>query len=530
MKNRVGWIFLLTLSVAIGVLAPLRVTRQNHPNLLHWEVSGIAYDLPFEHLCSPNPVAGFEHGTENATEQRYSSVFYSAPTKLLYGTFDPFSAHRLISCLLYALMCLFLALAFLVLRMDSALAAFGLVYFGLHPMVVSHLFQAKLSLTCFTWLALCLLILALDLRQPSGAAPKSAKTKKFLGWISLAAPLLTVSAYECYTGLRPVALTFAAFSALYLFIRRRRQLITFAIMFVPALTLLRALHPTMRFDLSIFSGRSEGPFNGGGRAAFDFFKVIPDRLRETIGYLSWPVEGRFDSEHIGGHLDMIVAVAVGIVILCLCLRRTTVATAVRNRGWLLLWLAGLLLVSFLIPLLSNTPVRAHRQFGIYFGAAVLMLLIYDALTKFSSWSRRGIETIAVAAALALLLIRIPALMAFEEPANRNAPDFLANLQQLKDAQLPLDFPADTWLRICDTASRPHQYTGWHSLLYGSGYACRAKIRGEILSCKPGPQPEAILIERSNNAPLRITYPAAPEGAGALPQTAAEPGKFRENTS
>jgi len=433
------------------------------------------------------------------------SVFYAIPTKLFYSTHDPYTIHRVITCVFFAASLVLLALAAYYLGLGVATGAAVIVYLGSHPMLVSNVFQAKLVVTSIAWcsLATLLFVKVEQVRLVSGNRPPSRALKFF----ALAAPMVSVLSYECYTGTRVLGVGFWGLAFLYVGLTSWRLLPLLGGSTAASLAVLKWMHPGMSLNLGIFAGRGEGPFGSEGEQRVGLFDLLLSRLSECQGYfLKWVDPIHFDSEGVGSHFDQIVVLVVlSILAGIACIASADFRKSAARFRWVFFFTGFLLLGSAVIPLFSDTGVRAHRQFGIYFFLPLLIAVLITLLEHAHRVSKVVFTLAALGVVGFLSYGRIPAVLFWPTGMFLNTePDLMANFNQLRSFTNENLLPTHSQLRVCDQSDLPHSHMAWNSILYASGMACRLGVEQLDLNCDSCEETPCVrIVHSSESMPLEI---------------------------
>lgn len=486
---------LIILGVLIAAAVTSRMRWSANPQFLLWEVSGITYDQPFQIMCSSNILDGLESHTDNAAEQRYSSVLYALPAKLLSGVHDPYSIHRAVSSAFFFILLVGLALAVRAGNFSLPLGLFLLTFLGTHPMIISLLYQQKLVLTSAVWIALvfALAIFSLTGRQHGVSG------RRFMVFYSVLAPLLALASYETYTGARVLGLSFWMFSLVVSLTGGWIPILAFCGATGLGLSIMKLLHPLAGLNLGIFAGRGEGPFTPTGDSKESLYQLFMQRLPECSGYFASIVRDtpiHFDSEGVGSHLDQLIFIAVILVLTLLQMHKESVRRALFEYRWIALLALGFLSASLLIPMFSPTFVRAHRQFGTYFSLAFVFAILCNAVLRSGKKMRVLLNSLLVCGSIYYAGMRIPAILEFRHTHLSVNAELIDNFYQLQNISRSLSAEPVRFIRVCDRFERPHSYTHWNSILYSSGIACQTSAERLELGCeKPQDSIPRLLISR-----------------------------------
>jgi hypothetical protein len=488
----------VVVALAVAISIGTRLLWINNPGFFMWEMSGISYDMSFENLCSERLLAGLDGPTDNAAEQRYSSALYMVPTKLLYNVYDPYTVHRSVALSLYALFCLLSAFCVYAWWHSLPLAVLFVSYLTTHPLVVSNLFQHKLVVASLVWCALSVLFITMLERVRVQKVSETPPRELRIYWLLALTPFMIILGYESYAGTRVLAVGWWLLLFMYSLTRGTRSIFLYLCSTGLSGLLLKMLHPLMEFNLGVFSGRGEGPFErSSGKPQGQIWTWFLDRISESAQYISWPrAIIDFDSEHIGSHLDQAIALAVLACIAAFsCLSSARFRATVWRARWAFFLLGSLLIGSFLIPLFSNTGIRAHRQFGIYVYLTALIYLFAVLIAQEFRLLSRLINVLAVVACFYILPPRIQALSTIWEHQVylREKAVFLRLSEHAVDLKRAnIQIPN---ILICETDSIQLGHTHWTSILYSSRLPCVIGAQNLKMGCS---------VDGMNGAILKIT--------------------------
>jgi hypothetical protein len=487
------WVFqailLACVATAISIIVVSRLTWSSNPNFFFQESHGIAYNHPLTlgTLCDANPLAGLEGPLANVTDHRSSSLIYAVPSKLLAESVNLYTVHRIINGTLYALLLALLASLGLAMKFSLPMTLFLLIYYGLSEQALSLLFEAKLTLSSAVWLAWTILLFVLLnnslLRQK----------KSFYLYLFLV-PITAALSYETYCVSRPLAVTYWLFIPLWLACHRHQwpliglQLVIFILSSTFSYFLLKLLHPGIRFDLSLFEGRTESIVRGDGEVRSEWLETIWARIQELPYLFRWPNHSLFVSEgpYEAGWLEIWIALFVlSLLVLVISLsrkHRANIKEALHCNASVIGLTLILSLVALVVPLASTTFIRGHRFFGLYLTSTFLTVILGDILIKKGGfWIKWILIYCSLAATAATLIHRVPLVAHWSPPQHYTLEHFHDLLSQLSKLEPPEDFnpaPEGVEVRVCDLKNRPDWEHSWNAALYVSRFGC--KIRGERL--------------------------------------------------
>lgn len=487
-----------------------RLLWSTNPDFFRMEFYGAAYLGPvtLADLCNPNPFAGLESQMSNVTDQRSYSLIYSIPTKVFASFAEALTIHRILSFLLYLTTLIFLVRIGQALELSSIFILFLLSYYGFSEQLLSYLFECKLTLSSVAWLAGALYLFAKNEEY------LKAKSRSALFTTSLI-PLITVLAYETYCVSRPIALAYWFLAGLLNFSSFNQQKQPLIKIFfsssVIACLLFHLAHPGVKFDLSLFEGRTESVVGHLGGIKPDWISTIKDRIAELPKLAAWPKHSVFISEsfnHCGWLEVWIALITIGISSLVLVRneKRKLYGLYFRNHRWLILCLVLIMAVSFLTPIFSTKFIRGHRFFGLYLASTILLVTWAEALLRAApSWLSKIILCLALIASSLTLIHRTPLIYKYKAPSSNDSEGLKQLVSDLKSLALPDNFSTHNehkLLLLCDQKTPQLWAHSWHAALYFSGLGCRLKstrLRFLAVKCDcTKVSNEGICLTRSQN--------------------------------
>lgn len=489
--NRPSIVVLSLLITTITLLVGSRLLMSVNPNYMFQEQYGLAYNFAprLGALCDPNPLAGLEGPTSNVTDQRSLSLLYVVPTKLFRHSFDLYSLHRIIGVIFFG------ATLFALLGLASTLglsflpSALLIATVGLSTQLISYLYESKLTITSTAWFATtlwCIAALERSLRE------ERHRRAAFLFFIF---PILAAFSYETYTVSRPLAVVVLLLIGGYRLwcADTRGHRLKFATLFMLSTALaggiLRALHPGIRFDQTLFEGRTESLVTPRGELFHAWKETISTRVSEIPAIFNWS-PNYFSSETASeaGSLELWLALLIVTFVTVLVISgpslRTREAIEQHRRFYLILFLLSG--VALTIPLLSITYIRGHRLFGLYIILPIFLSALIAALRS------SELRTVRIGAAIfslgcigVLFVARIPLVLGWSPPAHFTLPYAKETIEALKTLPLPEHFsptPDSVLVRVCDQANPPSWEHFWNAALYVSDYGCRVGGATTRLDC------------------------------------------------
>lgn len=487
-KNFLTALILVVLPLSLIVGSRMRWSA--NPDYFRMEFYGLAYNttVPLSALCDPNPLAGLRGPMSNVTDQRSFSLLYALPTKLLRPFVDPLTTQRALSVSLYIAALVFLAASLTLLDVRLSLLLFAVGYFGASEQFLSYIFEYKLTLSSVAWLAGALLLFF-------AAVDSTAKERGNALLLAALIPPVSVSAYETYCVSRPLAVVYWGTGLLFVLFSAvpRKRIAAGAYLVSTALSciLLKAVHPGMRFDQTLFEGRTESIVALNGHISTGSFKVLKTRLGESAALFKWPRHSFFVSESLkeAGWLEIWIALAVLLAVFAIVnFTRSGKGSCrfLRVQRWNLLLLVALAGTSLAIPFFSTTFLRGHRFFGFYLCSSMLTVALAEAVMqsgkKYLVWS---LSVIAVVALAATFIHRMPLIYNYrftppgtEQNNNRQELQLLiADLKTLNVSAALASGPPPRVLYICDKRVPPVWEHSWNAALYLSDLGCRLGVRG-----------------------------------------------------
>ena len=490
--KRTTHVGLLLFIVAITLLVGSRLRMSVNPNFMFQEQYGLAYNFAprLGALCDPNPLKGLEGPTSNVTDQRSLSLLYVVPTKLLRHSIDTYVLHRIIGVAFFALTLLGLWGLARTLSFTFFPTMLLLTTVGFSTQLISYLYESKLTITSAAWFTFLLLSLAaLD----SALRRQNIRKATLLLFIF---PLLIALSYETYTVSRPLAVIALSLIGSYrLWCNDTRGYrLRFTTIFLGSAIfsgfILKLLHPGIRFDQTLFEGRTESLVTPSGTLFGEWRETILARIKEVPAIFEWS-PSYFSSETLSeaGSLELWLALAAfaAVTISTLCgadARRSREILEEHKRFYLMVVvLAGAALT---IPLLSITYIRGHRLFGLYICGALLLAVLVHALLKSEYKTLRHGSILATFLMVGVIVFyRTPLLLAWQPPAHFTPPFAHETIAALRTLPLPETLtprPDSVLVRICDEAVPPSWEHFWNAALYVSDYGCKLGGATTRLSC------------------------------------------------
>ena len=490
--NRTSIFATLFLVALITTLVGSRLKMSVNPGFMFQEQYGLGYNFAphLGSLCDPNPLKGLEGPTSNVTDQRSLSLLYVVPTKLLRHTIDPYVLHRALGIIFFGLTLIGLWGLARTLGFSVLPTVLLIVTVGLSTQLISYLYESKLTITSAAWFTLTLwAIAALD---ESLQAKNISKTSALLFIL----PLLIASSYETYTVSRPlaiVALLFLGGYRLWCADTRGYKLRFSAIFFgsiIMSGIILKLLHPSIRFDQTLFEGRTESLVTPRGDLFHGWRETIGTRISEIPAIFKWS-PNYFSSETLNesGSLELWLALAICAFVSLSALSGSSACRAratinQRSRFYLILFiLCGAAVV---IPLFSITHIRGHRLFGLYISGAVFLAgLVQSLLQHDHARLRCGVTTVALLFIGAISFFRIPLVMRWTPQDHFTPPYAHQTIAALKTLDLPnglSPLPNSVLVRICDQVDPPSWEHFWNAALYVSDYGCKVGGATTRLGC------------------------------------------------
>ncbi len=470
-----------------------------NPDYFRMEFYGLAYNttVPVGALCDPNPLAGLRGPMSNVTDQRSFSLLYALPTKLLRPYVDPLTTQRALSVLLYFSALVFLAAALTLLDTRLSLLLFAVGYYGASEQLLSYIFEYKLTLSSAAWLAGALFLFI-------AAADRASKGEKNSLLLTALIPLISVSAYETYCVSRPLAVVYWGTGLLFVLFstipRKRLAAPVFLISTVLSCILLKAAHPDMRFDQSLFEGRTESIVTSGGHIIPAWFETLKTRLKEAGALFRWPRHSLFASEssHEAGWLEIWAALAVlSGILAAVNFFGGGVKSRVyfQSRRWNFILILALMGASLAVPFFSTTFLRGHRFFGFYMCSTVLTVMFAEAIIQsgreYFMWI---LSTIALIALAATFTHRIPLINDYRSTSlvhNNNRQELQALITDLRTVDVSAVLasgPPPRKLYICDKRVPSVWEHSWNAAVYLSDLGCKLGVDamswlGDGCTCK-----------------------------------------------
>ncbi|MFM1846529.1 MAG: hypothetical protein RL417_3 [Pseudomonadota bacterium] len=487
-------ILLLCLVLAIVSAVGSRLPFSVNPNFMFQEQYGLAYNFAphLGALCDPDPLKGLEGPTSNVTDQRSLSLLYVVPTKLLRSFVDTYALHRALGLLFFAVTLIGLWGIARALEFSLLATALLLTGVGLSTQLVSYLYESKLTITSAAWFSVALWCIAsLERTLTTGQRRGAVKAAVLL-------PFLLALSYETYTVSRPLAvmlLVFVGFRLCLGDIRGSRLRLIGSFLGSAALAglTLKLLHPAMRFDQTLFEGRTESLITPAGGLFHAWRETILARISEIPTLFKWsPSYFSSETPAEAGALEIWLVFGVLAFIALLAAARpgaTTLREALeRNRSFyiLVILIAG---VAFTIPLFSITHIRGHRLFALFIALPIFIAAIIDALRKSDlKIVRHGSGFAAILIIIALAAHRVPLILAWRPPPHFTFPLSQDTITALKTLPLPDGLspqPNSVLVRVCDQAQPPSWEHFWNGALYVSDYGCKVGGASTRLSCDCG---------------------------------------------
>jgi len=494
-SHRLLLIFFLVLITLLSALISSRLLWSNNPNFFFQESYGLAYNHPLRlgDLCDPNPLAGLEGPMANVTDHRSSSLIYALPNKLFYNHINLYTLHRIINGILYALLLLLLYAIGSALKLHPASTLLFLVYYGLSTQALSLLFEFKLTLTSAVWLAWAILLFVL-----LDKSRISSKSSAFI-YVGLV-PITAALSYETYCVSRPLAIAYWGAIFIWLFLiapnhkLRGYYSAIYAVSSALSYLLLKFLHPNIRFDLSLFEGRTESIVQYQGHLKSEWLTTILNRVQELSYLFSWPNHSIFTSESYreAGWLEVWLALGFlsAVAFALLFFQRSGPATRklFYQYRWYLLMCLMLMAISLIIPLGSTTFIRGHRFFGLYLTSTLLAVILVDILIKVRpAWIKWSVVTFAITVSLWTLVHRLPLIYNWSPPTHYTPTYFHDLLVQLQQTPIPDNYspdPGGVVIKVCDLKEPLDWEHSWNAALYVSGLGCRlqaSRLHGHIMN-------------------------------------------------
>jgi hypothetical protein len=491
--NRAAALTTLLLVALITALVSSRLRMSVNPGFMFQEQYGLGYNFAphLGALCDPNPLTGLSGPTSNVTDQRSLSLLYVAPTKLLRHTIDPYVLHRFLGITFFSLTLFGLWGLARTLGFSLLPTTLLIVTVGLSTQLISYLYESKLTITSAAWFSLtvwCVAAFDRSLRE---------RLLRRAGWLVFILPLLLASAYETYVVSRPLAVVFLGLIGVYLLgssVVRGHRLSLGAIYLSAVIlggTLLKLLHPHMRFDQTLFEGRTESLVTPSGTLFAEWRETVVARLTEIPALFRWS-PSYFSSETLNeaGSLELWLTLACAAFVTLLAMSgpagsRTRALIDEHRRFYLMLFLiCG---TAAIVPLLSVTYVRGHRLFGLYIGGAIFLGgLAHSLLQDERPALRTAVSLIVSLLISALALYRIPLVLGWHPPAHFTPPYAHQTLAELETLPLPEGIepiPNTVLVRVCDQTTPPAWEHFWNAALYVSDYGCKVGGATTRLGCE-----------------------------------------------
>ncbi len=478
-----AFLLIALLALGCGGIAAYKLRWSVTPGFMFQEAYGLAYNHAPDigSLCSPDPRAGLE-STSNVTDQRSSSYFYALLNKTVFSGKDLYTAHRMVGIVLYGAALLIFGLAALLSGVRQWIAAFYILFFAFNPQLLALLFESKLTLLSVFWLAGVFAAAACENRLKT--APTRAVFCFFL-------PFLLAFSYDTYAVARPMAVAFVAFFygllTLRWFSNKRRDILFFMVGCFAAWQFLVYLHPAIRFDLSLFEGRTESIVNMNGHVDESAPQQIRERLGEMKNLFNWS-QTYFEAEttkEMGCAELLITCGLLALLVAAGALKsgngRTALRGFLRNHALVLLLLGGCLIVSLIIPLCSTTYVRGHRLFGFYSALIFLNFILWEICQRIYT-GRVGRYLCLI---LGLLVIsdtgrRLHEVYNWMPPERFTRPmiaELINTIENIDASRFNLGELPDAYHGyFCDASDRPIWEHDWNAAMYVTGTGCAFKLR------------------------------------------------------
>jgi hypothetical protein len=489
--------------IPLSIVVNSKLLPGDEPRFFYEEIWGVSYHggVALPDLCSPNILAGLDRQTSNISGHRSTSLIFALPTKLLRHRAGVYGVHRMVMAAAYSvLLCLLAWLGFLLgLRLSATVLL--VTCYGLSHHLLSHLYEFRMCLTSLVWQswALILFVLLVGSARSRGFDQRTAM-------LLFLVPLTSAAAYEAYCLARPLAIVFWLGGLLWLLlegrVRGKAALSVWLLSSAAGYSLLKALHPSMRFDQTLLTGGFEGLITHRGGLVSDLGQHVLNRLAELGGLLRPALHLPLTT--LEPNWGEVIYVLLSLLLLtALCLGRGRYGSRLREQfrchAWTWLLLLAFLLVALLTPVGSTQYVRSHRLSGFYPLLAIVTVLLADhLLVPAPRRIRVGVAAIFLATVAFVVLSQVPRVVRWQPPSRHTPPDVARILTEFGQEELPAGFRGareGNRLLICDQGEERLFEPSWTSLLYASDFGCRIRAVNPEFSCECSELRDAICITR-----------------------------------